>query len=70
VKKVTVQLRIKRFIDENGMKLNFVASKVDIPEKRFYRLMNNNGKLTADEYEKICTGLGVEASFFLDNASH
>ncbi|MFZ2464933.1 MAG: helix-turn-helix transcriptional regulator [Caldibacillus thermoamylovorans] len=56
--------RLKYYIESNGLKLNFVAEKSGINQKRFYRLINGNAPLTVEEYEKICSGLSVEPGYF------
>lgn len=59
-----VHERIRRYIETNGLKMNYVADKSSIELKRFYRVINGDSILSADEYEQICTGLNVEANFF------
>ena len=57
--------RIRQYIVSNGIMLKHVAEKSEIPQKRFYRLMNGKSEMTADEYESICKkGLGVDPSIF------
>lgn len=63
--------KIRKYIEDNGIKLNFVADKAGIPEKTFYRLISGNKKMTVEELEKICiNGLSKEPSFFLNETSH
>lgn len=58
---------IRDYIQSNGLKLNFVADKSGIPQKRFYRLMNGDSAMTVEEYEKICKlGLGKHPGYFFD----
>lgn len=58
--------RIRNYIQENGLKFNFVAEKAGIKPKRFYRLMNGESPIGIEEYEKICMGLGLEAGYFFN----
>lgn len=58
--------KIRKYIEENGLKFKFVAEKADIPEKRFYRLVNCESQISAEDLGKICKGLGVNPSFFLN----
>lgn len=60
-----VHERIRQYIESNGMKLNFVAEKSGIHQKKFYRLLNGNTPLDVEEFEAICkNGLSVEPSYF------
>ncbi|MEA0563315.1 helix-turn-helix domain-containing protein [Lysinibacillus irui] len=59
-----VHERIRRYIETNGLKMNYVANKSSIELKRFYRVINGDSILSADEYEQICTGLNLETDFF------
>ncbi|WP_312130852.1 helix-turn-helix domain-containing protein [Lysinibacillus capsici] len=59
-----VHERIRRYIETNGLKMNYVANKSSIELKRFYRIINGDSILSADEYEQICIGLNLETDFF------
>lgn len=59
-----VHERIRHYINDNGLKMNYVAEKSSIELKRFYRIVNGDSTLSADEYEKICKALGV---YFFEN---
>ncbi|MFJ7661980.1 helix-turn-helix domain-containing protein [Lysinibacillus sp. NPDC097162] len=61
-----VHERIRRYIESNGLKMNYIADRSSIELKRFYRVINGDSILSADEYEKICIGLNVELDFFKD----
>ncbi|MEG0259218.1 MAG: hypothetical protein RR595_11675 [Lysinibacillus sp.] len=58
--------RIRRYIESNGLKMNYVANESSIELKRFYRVINGDSTLSADEYEQICVGLNLELNFFKD----
>jgi transcriptional regulator with XRE-family HTH domain len=58
--------RIRNFIQSKGLKFNYVAEKLDINPKRFYRLMNGDSPMGIDEYEKICKGLEVDPGYFFN----
>lgn len=60
--KISDQLR--NYIEENGLKFNFVAERSGIQEKKFYRLINGKQPLTIEEYESICNGLSVDPAYF------
>lgn len=59
-----IHQRIRSYIQDNGMKFNYVAEKSGINAKRFYRLMNGESPISLEEYEKICTGLNVDPGYF------
>lgn len=62
--------KIRNYIESNGLKFNFVATKADIPLKTFYRLINGQKKMSVEEFEKICIqGLSIEPAFFLREKS-
>jgi len=56
--------RIKQYIDSCGLKLNFVADKSGIKQKRFYRIISGAAPLNVDDYELICKGLNIEPGYF------
>jgi plasmid maintenance system antidote protein VapI len=63
---VSINEKLRNYIEKNGLKFNFVAEKAEIPEGKFYRLINSETKITAEDFGKICKGLAVDPSFFLD----
>jgi plasmid maintenance system antidote protein VapI len=62
---MSINERLRKYIESNGLKFNFVAEKADIPEKKFYRLINSECKINAEDFGKICKGLDVDPSIFL-----
>ncbi|MCM3411495.1 helix-turn-helix domain-containing protein [Metabacillus litoralis] len=67
---MSVQEKLRSYIESNGIKLNFVAEKSDIPLKKFYRLINGDSTLSVEDFEKICIkGLSKDPSFFLNETS-
>lgn len=56
--------RIRNYIEDNGMRLNFVAGRSGIKPNRFYRLIDGSAPLVVDEYEVICKGLSVDPEYF------
>lgn len=59
--------RIRRYIESNGLKFNFVADKCGIEPKKFYRLISGKTAMSVDEYERICTrGLSLAPSYFFE----
>jgi transcriptional regulator with XRE-family HTH domain len=65
---LSVSERIRKYIDSNGIRMNFVADKAGINQKRFYRILNGESSLTVDEYETICKeGLSLKPSYFFED---
>jgi transcriptional regulator with XRE-family HTH domain len=62
---MSINEKLRDYIESNGLKFKFVADKADIPEGKFYRLINSETRITADDLGKICKGLEVDPSFFL-----
>ena len=58
--------RIRRYINDNGLKMNHVAEKSSIELKRFYRIVNGDSIMSADEFECICEGLKLEPKYFFN----
>lgn len=63
---MSVNEKIRKYIENNGLKFNFVAEKANISEKKFYRLINSENKISAEDFGKICKGLNVDPSIFLE----
>lgn len=62
--------RIRRYIEGNGLKLNYVADKCGIEPKKFYRLISGKTTMSVEEYEKICTrGLSLTPAYFFEARS-
>lgn len=62
-----VNERIRQYIESNGIKMNFVADKAGIHQKKFYRLINGDTCMGVDEYELICKeGLSLDPSYFFN----
>lgn len=55
---------IKRHIEENGIKQNFVANKIGLSPELFRRSIDGKRKITADELISICSVLSLQLSDF------
>lgn len=62
---MSINEKLRNYIESNGLKFKFVADKAEISEGKFYRLVNSETKISAEDLGKICKGLGVDPSFFL-----
>lgn len=66
MKHAPVYQLVRRYIEQHGLKKNFVADKAGIDLKRFYRLMDGTTLLDVDEYVNICvSGLSLSPTFFM-----
>lgn len=63
--------RIRSYANENGIKFSHIADKSGIERKRFYRMINGETSMSADEFEKIFIyGLSLEKkNFFVEKFS-
>lgn len=60
-----VAMRIKSYLNDNGIKQIFVAEKSGIPYSRLTDTLNNNRKIDCIDYYKICKALNLPLEFFL-----
>lgn len=61
---MTINEQLRNYIEENGLRINFLAEKCGIHEKKFYRLISGKQKMTVEEYEQICKGISVDPGYF------
>ena len=59
-----VGLRIKKFLDANGIKYSFVSEKTGVPMNILSPLLNGKKKMSAEQYFLICGAIGVDANTF------
>lgn len=55
---------IKKYLEENGIKQTFVSEKTGIPTPILNMMLNDNRKIEANEYMKICDAIGVPLEQF------
>lgn len=55
---------IKRYLEANGIKQTFVAKRTGISEPILSMMLNDNRKIEANEYMKICDAIGVPLEQF------
>lgn len=55
---------IKKYIQENGLKLKAIAEKVNIKENTFSAMLSGKRRITAEEYFAICNALNVDTNTF------
>lgn len=55
---------IKKYMEENGIKQCFVSKETGIPANVLNMILNDNRKIEANEYMKICDALHVPLDQF------
>ena len=60
-----VGLKIKMYLERNGMSQAFLSRETQINRVKLNLALNGNRRITFDEYELICGVLGVNTDFFL-----
>ena len=60
-----VGLRIKAYLDENGISQAYVGKREVLNLAKMNLALNENRKLTLEEYALICGALKVNTDFFL-----
>lgn len=55
---------IKGYLEKNGIKQSFVSEQTGIPAPILNMMLNNNRKIEANEYMKICDAIGVPLDHF------
>lgn len=63
---MSVNERIKQYLEEHGIKQAFLVKKTGIPKEKMSLILNKNRKLTAEELGTIANALGVDANIFLE----
>ena len=55
---------IKKYLIENGLKQSYLSEKTGIPSPILNMILNDNRKIEANEYMRICDALGVPLEQF------
>ena len=55
---------IKEYLEANGIKQSFISDKTGIPAPILNMMLNNNRKIEANEYMRICDAIGVPLDQF------
>ena len=55
---------IKKYLIENGIKQSYLSEKTGIPSPILNMILNDNRKIEANEYMRICGALGVPLEQF------
>lgn len=60
-----VGLKIKQYLEENGISQVYISRKTHIPSVKLNLSLNGKRRLTFDEYAAICGVLNVNTDKFL-----
>ena len=60
-----VGLKIKAYLDENGISQTFVSKRTGIPIPKLNLSLTGNRRFTFPEYEMVCWAIGVNTDKFL-----
>lgn len=63
-----IGLKVKQYLDENGIKYSFLSEKIGMPMNVLSPLLNGKRKMSVEEYFIICEALGVPVSMFEPNS--
>ena len=63
-----IPLRIKAYMQKNGIKQTFLAQRLNIRDSRLSVLLSSDDMKVSD-YLAICSALGVDFDFFLGSDS-
>lgn len=59
-----IGLKVKKYLDENGIKYSYLSEKAGIPMNMLSPTLNGKRKMSAEEYFTICEVLGLPAETF------
>lgn len=60
-----VREAIAKYLEENGIKQNFLANKINMSPVSLNNIINGSRKIDIEEYVRICDALGMPYEFFL-----
>ena len=61
-----INKKIKNYLEEHGIRQDYVASKINMNSVTFSNIVNGKRKLTAEELKQIADALNVNALIFLN----
>lgn len=63
---MSVEESIKQYIEDNGIRQNFVGEKSGISPALLSRILRGERKLRASEFLSICTALNLDPRNFME----
>jgi transcriptional regulator with XRE-family HTH domain len=58
--------KIKQYLESNGIRQEFVATKIKMKKNIFNNIVNGKRRITADELKLVADALKVDANIFLN----
>lgn len=59
-----IGIKVKQYLDENGIKYSFLSEKIGIPMNVLSPLLNGKRKMSVEEYFLICNALELPVDTF------
>lgn len=59
-----IGIKVKKYLDENGIKYSFLSEKIGMPMNVLSPLLSGKRKMSVEEYFAICEALGVPVDTF------
>lgn len=59
-----IGLKVKKYLDENGIKYSYLSEKAGIPMNMLSPTLNGKRRMSVEEYFTICEVLGLPAETF------
>ena len=59
-----IGIKVKQYLDENGIKYSFLSEKIGIPMNVLSPLLNGKRKMRVEEYFLICNALELPVDTF------
>lgn len=60
-----VREAIAKYLEDNGIKQNYLATKINMSPVTLNTILNGKRKIDIEEYAKICDALNVTYDLFL-----
>lgn len=62
-----IGIKVKEYLDENGIKYSYLSEKIGMPMNTLSLLLNGKRKMSVEEYFVICEVLGLPVDTFEPN---
>lgn len=59
-----IGLKVKEYLDKNGIKYSFLSERIGIPMNVLSPLLNGKRKMSVEEYFTICEALELPVNTF------
>ena len=64
----TVADRMNSYVSQKGIKKTHLAKTAGMPYGTVACLLNGQRRMTVEQYQQLCSALGVRPSFFMEEA--